>query len=167
MPHACISLYGVIHQHTIDEQEIIIPKLRAAHDQSFKFSSGSSVNSRVKTEKLTKLIYFDALRQIIHYIHSLCFHLPGTPIITGQFEFSAAYKRMTMWGRTSASSCTCHDDISYISLRLTFGCSPCPPIWCSISKMITNLANDILVSTDWDPSRTHSPHHAQMPKPNI
>ena len=61
MPHTYIAPYVVIHQHTIDKQGIIIPKLRAAHDQSFKFSSGLSVNSIFQTEKLTKLIYGDAL----------------------------------------------------------------------------------------------------------
>ena len=74
---------------------------------------------------------------------------------------------MKMWGHTSAASCTCHDEIAYISLRITFGGSPCPPLWCSLSEIITNLANDILARADWDPSITHSPHHAQIPKPNI
>ena len=74
---------------------------------------------------------------------------------------------MTMWGHTSAASCTCHDDIAYISLRLNFGGSPCPPLWCSMLEIITDLANDILVSANWDTSRTHSPHRAQIPKPNI
>ena len=73
---------------------------------------------------------------------------------------------MTTWGYTSAASCTFHDDISYISLRLTFGGSPCPPLWCSMSEIITDLANNILASADWYPSRTHSPHCAQIPKPN-
>ena len=121
----------------------------------------------MKTEKLTKRIYGDALRRIIHYIHSLRFHFPGTPILIGKFEFSAAYKQMTMWGHTSEASCTCHNEISYISLRITFGGSPCPPLWCSMSEIITDLANDILASADWDPSRTHSPHCPQIPKPNI
>ena len=74
---------------------------------------------------------------------------------------------MTMWGHTSAASCTCHDNIAYISLRLTFGGSPCPPLWCSMSEIITALANDTLASSDWDPYRTHTPHHTQIPKPNI
>ena len=102
----------------------MIPKLREAHDQSFNFSYGSSVNSRLQTEKLTKIIYGDDLRLIMHYVHSLYFHYPGTPILIRKFDFSAAYKRMTMWGHTSAASCTCHEDLDYISLRLTFGGSP-------------------------------------------
>ena len=36
-----------------------------------------------------------------------------------------------------------------------------------MSEIITNLANKILTSADWDPSRTHSPHRAQIPKLNI
>ena len=113
------------------------------------------------------MIYGDALRQIIHYIHSLRFHFPRTPILIGIFEFSAVYKRMTMLVHTSAARCTCHDDIDYIYLRLNFGGSPCPPLWCSMSEIITDLANNILASADWDPSITHSPHRAQIPKPNI
>ena len=72
-----------------------------------------------------------------------------------------------MWGHTSAASCTCHDDIAYISLRLTFGGSLFPPLWCSMSKIITDLANDILASADWDPSKTHIPHCAQIPEPDF
>ena len=72
-----------------------------------------------------------------------------------------------MWGHTSAASCTCHDNIAYISLRLTFGSSPCSPLWCSMLEIIINLANNILASADWDPSRTHSPHCAKIPKANI
>ena len=36
-----------------------------------------------------------------------------------------------------------------------------------MSEIITDLANNILASADWDPSRTHIPHRAQIPKPDI
>ena len=36
-----------------------------------------------------------------------------------------------------------------------------------MSEIITDLANNILASADWDPTRTHSPHHAKTPKKNI
>ena len=36
-----------------------------------------------------------------------------------------------------------------------------------MSEIITDLSNNILASADWEPSRTHSPHRAQIPKPNI
>ena len=84
IPHAYISPYGVIHQTTIDKDGALIPKKRAAHDQSFKFGSGSSVNSRVQIDKLDNLIYGDALKRILHYIHSLRFHHPDIPILVGK-----------------------------------------------------------------------------------
>ena len=31
-----------------------------------------------------------------------------------------------------------------------------------MSEIITDLANDILASAEWDPSKTHSPHRAQI-----
>ena len=167
MPHACIAPYGVRHQHAIDKQGITIPKLGAAHDQSFKLFSGSSVNSRIQIETLTKLIYGGSLRQIIQYVHILRFHCPRTPILIRKFEFSDAYKLMTMWVHTSAASCTCHNNIAYISLRLTFGGSLCPTLWCSMLEIITGLANNILASTDWDLSKKHSPHRAQIIEPDI
>ena len=36
-----------------------------------------------------------------------------------------------------------------------------------MSEIIADLSNDILASTDWDLSRTNSPHRAKIPKPNI
>ena len=163
IPHACIAPYGVVHQTTIDNEGNLIPKKRAAHDQSFKFSSGTSVNSRVQTEKLNKLIYGDALRRIIHFIHSLRFHHPHTPILIGKFDFSAAYKRMTLWGHSAAASSTCHDGTAFIALRLMFGGAPCPPLWCAMSELIADLANDILACPSWNPEEVHSPHKNEIP----
>ena len=39
-------------QNTINERGEIIPKNRLTHDQSWKWQSGTSVNSRVDTDKL-------------------------------------------------------------------------------------------------------------------
>ena len=167
MPHAVVAPYGVIKQNTIDTEGNIIPKLRIAHDQSFCYSSGTSVNSRVNKDELTTLIYGDALRRLLHYIHSLRFHHPLTPILIGKYDFASAYRRMTNWGHTAASSCTIHNDIAYISLRLTFGGSPCPFKWCSMSELITDLANDLLSCPDWDHEKVHSPHKPSIPPPVI
>ena len=166
IPHAVVAPYGIIKQNTVDNDGNIIPKLRMAHDQTFCFSSGASVNCRVKKEELSSLIYGDALRRLLHYIHSLRFHHPNTPILIGKYDFASAYRRMTTWGHTAASCCTIHNDIAFISLRLTFGGSPCPFKWCSMSEIITDLANDILSCPDWDPEKIHSPHkhHIQQPE---
>ena len=167
MPHACVAPYGVIKQNTIDNKGNVIPKLRATHNQSFCFSSGTSVNSCVKKEELTTLIYGNALRRILHYIHSLRYHHPNTPILIGKYNFSAAYRRMTTWGHTSASSCSIHKNIAYISLQLTFGGTPCPFKWCSMSELITDVANNILSCPEWDHNKIHSPHKQFIQEPEI
>ena len=167
IPHACIAPYGVISQQTINASGHIIPKHRAAHDQSFKFSSKNSVNNRVQKEKLLQLVYGDALRRILHYIHSLRFHNPHTPILIGKYDFTSAYKRLTMWGHSAAASSTVIDDIGLISLRLTFGGSPCPFLWCPMAEIITDLSNDILTCDDWNIDSLHSPHMPKIPEPTI
>ena len=50
IPHAIVAPYGLVHQFTIDEQGNRADKYRMTHDQSFRFSSGSSVNNRVKNK---------------------------------------------------------------------------------------------------------------------
>ena len=167
IPHTVIAPYGLVSQQSINEHGEIIEKFRNTHDQSFKYSSGKSVNDRVKQEELTDLFYGDALLRTLHYIHNLRFHHPSTPILIGKYDFKSAYRRLTTWGHTSAASTTIIDGIAYISLRLTFGGSPCPPLWCSISELITDLANDILECKEWDPSSTHSPHHTKVPSPKL
>ena len=167
IPHACVAPYGIIKQVTIDENGSRIPKLRMAHDQSFSFQSNTSVNSRVQKEKLTELIYGDAFRRILHYIHSLRVKFPLSPILIGKYDFKSAYRRMTFWGHSAATCCTIFDEIAYISLRLTFGGSSCPFLWCAMSEMITDLANDILNCPLWDHSITHSPHANKIQSPQF
>ena len=167
VPHACIAPYGLISQQSIDELGEILTKYRAAHDQSFQFSSRNSVNDRVKRDQLLDLIYGDMLRRIIHYIHSLRFHHPTKIILIGKYDFTSAYRRLTFWGHSAAASSSIIDDIGLISLRLTFGGSPCPFLWCPIAETITDLANDILEYEDWDVETTHSPHISKIPEPLI
>jgi hypothetical protein len=43
---------NIMAQNTINELGRIVPKDRLTHDQSWKWSSGTSVNSRIKKELL-------------------------------------------------------------------------------------------------------------------
>jgi hypothetical protein len=52
IPGVLIAPMNIQQQNTIDKFGRIVPKDQQTHDQSFKWSSGTSVNSRVKTEKL-------------------------------------------------------------------------------------------------------------------
>ncbi len=57
IPGILIAPMNIQKQNTINEFGRIIPKDRQTHDQSFKWSSGTSVNSRVKTEELLPCLF--------------------------------------------------------------------------------------------------------------
>lgn len=57
--------------------------------------------------------------------------------------------------------------LAFIALRLTFGGSPNPPTWCMFSEIVTDLANELLLCNDWDPSLIHNPNQSETPIPRL
>ena len=167
IPHTVVAPYGLVHQQTIDKDGNKKDKFRNTHDQSFRFSSQRSVNDRVISDELTELIYGHAILRILHYIHSLRAKYPNIAILIGKFDIKAAYRRLHLWGHSAAASSTVVNNIGYISLRLTFGGSPCPPLWCEVSELATDLANDLLECEDWDYNKVHSIHQKKIPKTSV
>ncbi len=55
------------------------------------------------------------------------------------------------------------EQFGLLSLRLTFGGSPCSNEWCTFAEMCTDLANDILHCQEWDPGLLSSPHQTKLP----
>ena len=118
----------------------------------------------MQRDTLVEVVYGDTFRPILHYIHSLMLHYPHHHIIIGKYEFLGAYRCLTMWGHSTATSCTTIDDLAFLSLRLTFGCSPCPFLWCPVTEAITEITNDILSCKDWDQFEVHSPLTDKSPQ---
>ena len=71
IPGVCLAPMNIAPQNSIDEYGNIIPKDRLTHDQSFKWGSGTSVNSRVKDFSLQACCYGHALRRFINRIIAL------------------------------------------------------------------------------------------------
>jgi hypothetical protein len=63
-----IALMNIQQQNTINEFGRIIPKDRQTHDQSFKWSPGTSVNSRVKTEELIPCMFGACIKRIVNWV---------------------------------------------------------------------------------------------------
>jgi hypothetical protein len=139
------------------------PKYRLTHDQSFEASIGQSVNYRTQRDKLDPLFYGGCLSRILHYIVSLRIRHPTTKILVGKSDFKSAYRRMNLHGETAARSIIMCKQFGLLSLRLTFGGSPCSNEWCTFAELCTDLANDILHCHDWDPSLLSSPHQIKLP----
>ena len=56
-----------------------------------------------------------------------------------------------------------HLDLLLIPLRLTFGGRACPPEWCAIAEMVTDLANAILQDPNWDPLELFNKDSLKIP----
>ncbi len=141
-----------------DKQFKILPdgskltKYRLTLDQSFEASVGESVNKRVIKEALNPLHYGGCrLSRLIHYILSIRSRHPNIKILGGKSDIKSAYRRITLNGQTAVKCAIMCQEFSLVSLRLTFGGSPCPNEWCIASELFIDLANDILHCEDWNP----------------
>lgn len=70
-------------------------------------------------------------------------HNPNTCIIIAKYNYSDVYRHMAHIAAAAAQILSAIDKAAFIALHLTFGGSPNPPAWCSLSKMITDLSNRI------------------------
>jgi hypothetical protein len=161
--NAEIAPVGIAHQWQANSDGSRVPKYRITHDQSFEASVGESVNKRVDKDKLDELYYGYSLNRLLHYIISIRMHYPTTKILIAKTDFKGAYRRVNLNGDIAPRCTIVNGDIALVSLRLTFGGTPCPNEFCVISEICADLGNDILQSPSWDPAVLHSPHTYHLP----
>jgi hypothetical protein len=128
IPGTIVSPLGLVCQKTIDEAGNTTEKWRLTHDQSFKFQSGTSVNSRVLKEYLARCMYGTALRRFIHAILLYRSKFSTTPLLMAKFDLKSAYRRAHFSGvsalQSIATSCELthdgktpvDDELAYVSL---------------------------------------------------
>ncbi|KAI2505007.1 hypothetical protein MHU86_9450 [Fragilaria crotonensis] len=155
-----VAPLGMVAQTSIDEKGQTIEKLRLTHDQSFNPSGipGRSVNDRVDTSQLTTARFGRAFSRLMYHISYLRQLWPKEPILLTKVDCKSAYRRIHLKARTALKSCTSIDDLLLVALRMTFGGAPNPSQWSDVSEVITDLANDLVRRSDWDPKVFHSPH---------
>ncbi len=88
-------------------------------------------------------------------------------ILGAKSDFKAAYRRVSLHGEIAEKCAIMYDAFALPSLRLTFGGSPCPPEFCIYSELSTDLANDLLHCSDWNPSELGSPHSSSLLEPKL
>lgn len=156
-------------QMTIDVHGNRVPKKRLSHDQTWPGQiSSTSINSRTIKEKLPPLIYGHMFKRHIHMIHAMRQMFPLLPILISKFDFDAAYRRLHLsWKLAAACLCACLQ-FALIFLRLTFGGAACPPMWCNAAETITDLSNDIMNCTEWNPEvATAEFTEEELPEPKL
>ena len=166
VPGALMAPMNIQRQDTIDESGRIVPKDRLTHDQSYQWSSGTSVNSRVDKEQLQRCMFGGALRRICNWAVAARRKYPGHRILVSKVDYKSAYRRCHLNGETAIQTCTQLPDLelAIIALRLTFGGAPGSYEWGVISESICDLAITILQNNDWDPSKLHSPSQHLIPE---
>jgi hypothetical protein len=91
VPESIVSPLGLVKQTSINEHGESVTKWRLTHDQSFKFKSNTSVNSRVETDKLANRLYGNALRRFLHAIILYRRRFPSKPLLIAKFDLKSAY----------------------------------------------------------------------------
>ncbi len=160
MPGCEVAPLGMVVQTTIDEQGEPQIRLRLPHDQSFnpKGSSGRSVNNSVDETILTPARFGKAFSRFLYHISYVRRIKTDEPIYMTIDDFKSAYRWIHLQAPTAVKACTCVDGILLVALRMTFGGSSNPSLWSDVSEVVTDLANNLVRRSDWDPTRHHSPH---------
>ena len=149
---------NIMAQNTIDELGRVVPKDRLTHDQSWKWGSGTSVNSHVQRELLQECRYGFCIQRIINWAVAVRRKYLGQRILASKIDYKSAYHRVILNFATALKMATQLPDkeIAFITLRLTFGGAPCPFVWSIISEMICDLANELLKCDDWNTADLHA-----------
>ena len=166
IPHILIAPMNIQKQNMIDKFGQIVPKDRLTHVQSFKWLSGTSVNSRVIIEELLPCIFGSCISRIVNWAITACLLYPNLLILASKIDFKSAFRQMHLGADTASQTCTMlpEDNILLMGLCLSFGGKPCPYMWGVFSKTMCNLANAILFYDNWDLFDTFAPSQLLVPK---
>ena len=134
---------NIMEQNTIDELGLIVPKTQLTHDQSFPWTSGASVNSRVQIDTLLNCRFGVCMRRLANFAVAARRKHPNCRILATKVDYKSAYRCCHLNHETAVQTITQlpEDNMAIISLQLTFGGLPCPFEWGVISESVCDLAN--------------------------
>jgi hypothetical protein len=95
-----------MHQFTLDASGDIVDKERLTHDQSFKWQSGTSINSRVDKDKLQRCMYGRCLMRLLCWIVAAQRRFPNKPIVLQKIDVKSAYRRCHLNAATAIKTIT-------------------------------------------------------------
>jgi hypothetical protein len=167
IPGAMVCPLGIVEQTTLLPSGERTTKARLTHDQTFTLLDQSeSVNKLQEAESYPELIYGFCLRRILAHILSMRKRYPDDRILISKFDIKQAFRRIHYHGDSATKCITVLNNLAILQLRMTFGGANCPAQWCTISEVITDLANEILDTEDWDPHILHWEFQHLVPAPS-
>eukprot|EP00957_Ditylum_brightwellii_P046184 3504193-Ditylum_brightwellii.AAC.1 len=169
IPGAILASMNIMQQSTINETGKIVEKDRLTHDQSYKWSVGHSVNSRVDKDSLLPCMFGACIKRIVNWAVVVRKKYPKRRILSTQVDCKLAYQWDHLNAETAIQTCTQlpEESLAVILLRLMFGGSPGPYEWEVPSESICNLVNEILQKESWDPEELFAQISSLVPKKKI
>jgi len=166
IPGAILQPMGAAKQSTLTPTGQRVEKLRLTHDSSFNFTKDRrSVNDRIDEQAYNELIYGHCLQRVLHFVVALRLKYPDKTIFTAKFDYSDAYRRLHHNGATALMQIIALGKMALIMLRMAFGGTPNPAGWTTISEAVTDLSNELLADSNWDPTKTFPPGRETIPEP--
>ncbi len=158
IPGLCIAPMNIMAQNTINELGRIVPIDRLTHDQSWKWSSGTSINSCVQKELPQACRYGFCINQLVKWAVAVRRKYPNQRILASKIDYISAYRQGTLHFKTAFLTAMQlpEDKLAIITLCLTFGGDPCLFEWGILSETVCDLANKLLKCKDWDPDTLHA-----------
>ena len=92
---------NIMRQNTIDQHGRIVENDCLTHDQGFKWSSGTSVNSRVQKEKLLPCWFGFCIRRIINWAIAARTKFTEKCILGSKIDYKSAYQRCHLNAQTA------------------------------------------------------------------
>ena len=92
IPGVLLAPLNIQAQNTINKCSKIIPKNRLTHDQSWKWQLGTSVNSRVNTDKLMPCYFGRAFQRLINWTVAARKLYPNKRILATKLDVKAVYR---------------------------------------------------------------------------
>ena len=146
IPGALMAPMNIMKQTTTDEHGKIIEKDRLTHNNSYKWKSDTSVNSRVRKDKHLECRFGSCIKRLVNWAVAARWKFPGQRILASKIDYKSAYRRCHLIAKTAIQTCTqlSDENLAIIALRLTFRESPGSYEWGVISESICDLAITIL-----------------------
>jgi len=139
---------GMVRQLSLKADGSRKVKNRFTHDLSFSISSeDASINSRIDMDRYPDMVYGWCLQRILHYLAALRSRYPGIKIYLSKFDYSDAYRRISQSPKATAASVVKFGNIAYFCWRMVFGGAPNPAGFSCFSEMLTDLANELAMSS--------------------
>ena len=92
IPDILIAPMNIQQQNTINEHRWIVLKDRLTHDQSFEWSSRTSVNSRVITEELLPCMFGSCIRRMVNWAVTAHCLFPNALILASKINLKSAFQ---------------------------------------------------------------------------